>query len=180
MEASTSTPENESTENIKKEYTESDIEINEEWLAGNYEYIERKVLKELKLKRKREEKNHLVNGQVVTAARYRKFKKIEDKGKERVINVEEDAERKRKIKGSWTANGEKETGKRRLERVKRSILATVERPVQKLLKNVFEGDNVSDMDWCSYIIECANVSNLDWVTKLKKGRCVLWASDVLD
>ncbi|GJU36387.1 hypothetical protein Tco_1184741 [Tanacetum coccineum] len=60
--------------------------VNEEWLAGNDEYIERKVLKELKLKRKREEKNHLVDGQ-------------EDKGKERVINVEEDAERKRKIKG---------------------------------------------------------------------------------
>ncbi|GJZ84841.1 hypothetical protein Tco_0650180 [Tanacetum coccineum] len=30
--------------------------VNEEWLAGNDEYIERKVLKELKLKRKREEK----------------------------------------------------------------------------------------------------------------------------
>ncbi|GJZ93306.1 hypothetical protein Tco_0665371 [Tanacetum coccineum] len=62
------------------------VVVNEEWLAGNNEYIERKVLKELKLKRKREEKNHLVDGQ-------------EDKGKERVINIEEDAERKRKIKG---------------------------------------------------------------------------------
>ncbi|GJY62212.1 hypothetical protein Tco_0462869 [Tanacetum coccineum] len=30
--------------------------VNEEWLAGNDEYIERKVLKEMKLKRKREEK----------------------------------------------------------------------------------------------------------------------------
>ncbi|GKB49664.1 hypothetical protein Tco_0900417 [Tanacetum coccineum] len=58
--------------------------VNEEWLAGNDEYIERKVLKELKLKRKREEKKSL--------GRW-------TRGKERVINVEEDAERKRKIKG---------------------------------------------------------------------------------
>ncbi|GJW33738.1 hypothetical protein Tco_0053770 [Tanacetum coccineum] len=81
MEASTSTPGGESTEKVEKEYTESDFEnkpkskrqkqlprydckkqfnqkmvVNEEWLAGNDEYIERKVLKELKLKRKREEK----------------------------------------------------------------------------------------------------------------------------
>ncbi|GKD14811.1 hypothetical protein Tco_1199218, partial [Tanacetum coccineum] len=93
--------------------------------------------------------------------------------------------------GSWTANGEKETRKRRPERVQRSILATVERPVQKcqqahnksvirLLKNVFEGDDVSGIDWCSYIIECASVSKLDWAKKLEKKRCVLWASDVLD
>ncbi|GJS85224.1 peptidase C48, SUMO/sentrin/Ubl1 [Tanacetum coccineum] len=93
--------------------------------------------------------------------------------------------------GSWTANGEKETGKKRPERVQRSILATVERPVQKcqqahnksvirLLKNVFEGDDVSGIDWCSYIIECASVSKLDWAKKLEKKRCVLWASDVLD
>ncbi|GJU32123.1 hypothetical protein Tco_1175712 [Tanacetum coccineum] len=93
--------------------------------------------------------------------------------------------------GSWTANVEKEIGKRRPERVQRSILATVERPIQKcqqahnksiirLLKNVFEGDDVSDIDWCSYIIECASVSKLDWATKSKKGRCVLWASNVLD
>ncbi|GKB99365.1 hypothetical protein Tco_0985502 [Tanacetum coccineum] len=110
MEASISTPGNESTEKVKKEYTKSNIEnkpkskrqkqlprydckkqfnqkmvVNEEWLAGNDEYIERKVLKEMKLKRKREEKNHLVDGQEVmkqktwprniTAARYRKFKK---------------------------------------------------------------------------------------------------------
>ncbi|GJU25544.1 peptidase C48, SUMO/sentrin/Ubl1 [Tanacetum coccineum] len=92
---------------------------------------------------------------------------------------------------SWATNREKETGKRRLERVQRSILATVERPVQKcqqahnksvirLLKNIFKGDDVSDIDWCSYIIECASVSKLDWETKLKKGRCLLWASDVLN
>ncbi|GJZ34557.1 hypothetical protein Tco_0580374 [Tanacetum coccineum] len=49
-----------------------------------------------------------------------------------------------------------------------------------ILKNVFEGNDVSDIDWCSYIIECASVSKLDWATKLKKGHCVLWASDVLD
>nr|GEZ62470.1 actin-binding, cofilin/tropomyosin type [Tanacetum cinerariifolium] len=49
-----------------------------------------------------------------------------------------------------------------------------------VLKNVFEGDDVSDIDSCSYIIECANVSKLDWVTKLKKRHCVLWSSDVLD
>nr|GEX66237.1 ulp1 protease family, C-terminal catalytic domain-containing protein [Tanacetum cinerariifolium] len=60
--------------------------VNEEWLAGNDEYIERKHLKELKLKRKREERYHPEDGQ-------------EDKGKERIVNVEEDVERKRKIKG---------------------------------------------------------------------------------
>ncbi|GJX34893.1 hypothetical protein Tco_0246450 [Tanacetum coccineum] len=65
--------------------------VNKEWLAGNDEYIERKVLKEMKLKRKPEEKNHL--HQDTESSR-----KIEDKGKERVINVEEDAERKRKVK----------------------------------------------------------------------------------
>ncbi|GJY78800.1 hypothetical protein Tco_0484601 [Tanacetum coccineum] len=65
--------------------------VNEEWLAGNDEYIERKVLKEMKLKRKREEKNHLQ--QDTESSR-----KNEDKGKEKVINVEEDAERKRKVK----------------------------------------------------------------------------------
>ncbi|GJX56426.1 hypothetical protein Tco_0286323 [Tanacetum coccineum] len=58
--------------------------VNEEWLAGNDEYIERKVLKEMKLKRKREEKK--------SPGRW-------TRGKEKVINVEEDAERKRKIKG---------------------------------------------------------------------------------
>ncbi|GKC37448.1 hypothetical protein Tco_1049832 [Tanacetum coccineum] len=49
--------------------------VNEEWLAGNDEYIERKQ-------------------QDTESSR-----KNEDKGKEKVINVEEDAERKRKIKG---------------------------------------------------------------------------------
>ncbi|GKB67413.1 hypothetical protein Tco_0928825 [Tanacetum coccineum] len=207
--------------------------LNEEWLAGNDEYIERKVLKELKLKRKREEKKspgRWTRGDEAKdlAEKHKKIKKqqqdtkssrkIEDKGKERVINVEEDAERKRKIKGkgkekvvdveedaerkrkikvkgkekvvdfeeesSWTANEEEETGKRRPKRVQRSILATVERPVQKcqqaynksiirLLKNVFEGDDVSDIDWCSYIIECASVSKLDWATKMKKRTCIM-------
>ncbi|GKA60464.1 hypothetical protein Tco_0759871 [Tanacetum coccineum] len=88
--------------------------LNEEWLAGNDEYIERKVLKELKLKRKREEKKspgRWTRGDEAKdlAEKHKKIKKqqqdtkssrkIEDKGKERVINVEEDAERKRKIKG---------------------------------------------------------------------------------
>nr|GEX62560.1 peptidase C48, SUMO/sentrin/Ubl1 [Tanacetum cinerariifolium] len=49
-----------------------------------------------------------------------------------------------------------------------------------ILKNVFEGDDVSDIDRYSYIIACASISKLDWVKKLKKGRCVLWANDVLD
>ncbi|GKB54230.1 hypothetical protein Tco_0904983 [Tanacetum coccineum] len=236
--------------------------VNEEWLAGNDEYIERKVLKELKLKRKREEKNHLVDGQ-------------EGKGKEKVVDVEEDAERKRKfkIKGKEkVVDFEKgsEKNKRINKQKNNSVLkgrATVrqlfeamrglsperkkviremgfrdliefpifeiptklvfyvvdilnttnmtlecpmgdivitaktvkqvlglpmgrrrlEREGQRdstvnfiVLKNVFEGDDVSDIDWCSYIIECASVSKLDWATKLKKGRCVLWASDVLD
>ncbi|GJY04550.1 hypothetical protein Tco_0370490 [Tanacetum coccineum] len=82
--------------------------VNEEWLAGNDEYIERKVLKELKLKRKREEKNHLVDGQ-------------EDKGKERVINIEEDAERKRKIKGKGkeeVVNVEEDAKQKRKTKVK--------------------------------------------------------------
>nr|GEZ20834.1 reverse transcriptase domain-containing protein [Tanacetum cinerariifolium] len=49
-----------------------------------------------------------------------------------------------------------------------------------VLKNVFEGGDVNNIDWCSYIIECVSVSKLDWATKLKKRCCVLWASDVLD
>ncbi|GJX56425.1 hypothetical protein Tco_0286322 [Tanacetum coccineum] len=46
-----------------------------------------------------------------------------------------------------------------------------------VLKNVFEGDDVSDIDWCSYIIECASVSKLDWATKLKKRTlCIMGQS----
>ncbi|GKC23050.1 hypothetical protein Tco_1025200 [Tanacetum coccineum] len=37
-----------------------------------------------------------------------------------------------------------------------------------VLKNAFEGDDVSDIDWCSYILECASVSNLDWSKTRKK------------
>ncbi|GJX36504.1 hypothetical protein Tco_0248061 [Tanacetum coccineum] len=283
--------------------------VNEEWLAGNDEYIERKVLKELKLKRKREEKKspgRWTKGKervINVEEDVERKRKIKGKGKEKVVDVEEDAKRKRNIKvkgkekvvdiekgseknkrinkqknnsvlkgratvrqlfealrglspkrkkviremgfrdliefpifeiqtklaktGSWTANREKETGKRRPERVQQSILAIVERPVQKcqqltikalsdviietknseymirlniltliantlgscenrstvnftVLKNVFKGNDVSDIDLCSYIIECASVSKFDWATKLKKGGCVLWASDVLD
>ncbi|GKB84268.1 hypothetical protein Tco_0956540 [Tanacetum coccineum] len=88
--------------------------VNKEWLARNDEYIERKVLKELKLKRKREEKKspgRWTRGDEAKdlAEKHKKIKKqqqdtessrkIEDKGKKRVLNVEEDAERKRKIKG---------------------------------------------------------------------------------
>ncbi|GJR69413.1 hypothetical protein Tco_0015478 [Tanacetum coccineum] len=87
--------------------------VNEEWLAGNDEYIERKVLKEMKLKRKREEKKspgRWTRGDEAKdlAEKHKKIKKQqqdtessrknEDKGKEKVINVEEDAERKRKVK----------------------------------------------------------------------------------
>ncbi|GKE42465.1 hypothetical protein Tco_1469749 [Tanacetum coccineum] len=38
-----------------------------------------------------------------------------------------------------------------------------------VLRNVFEGDDVSDIDWCSYIIKCASVSKVDW-SKTKKKR----------
>ncbi|GJY84437.1 hypothetical protein Tco_0497813 [Tanacetum coccineum] len=37
-----------------------------------------------------------------------------------------------------------------------------------VLKNVFEGDYVSDIDWCSYILECTSVSKLDWSKTRKK------------
>ncbi|GJR69414.1 hypothetical protein Tco_0015479 [Tanacetum coccineum] len=43
-----------------------------------------------------------------------------------------------------------------------------------VLKNVFEGDDVSDIDWCSYIIEYTSVSKLDWETKLKKKDVVYY------
>ncbi|GJT97320.1 hypothetical protein Tco_1092838 [Tanacetum coccineum] len=75
----------------KKQFNQKMV-VNEEWLAGNDEYIERKVLKELKLKRKREEKKSLGRW---TRERNRKIK---GKGKEKVVDVEEDAKRKRKIK----------------------------------------------------------------------------------
>nr|GEW59034.1 peptidase C48, SUMO/sentrin/Ubl1 [Tanacetum cinerariifolium] len=37
-----------------------------------------------------------------------------------------------------------------------------------VLRNVFEGDDVSDIDWCSYILECASVSKVDSSKKRKK------------
>nr|GEX38386.1 peptidase C48, SUMO/sentrin/Ubl1 [Tanacetum cinerariifolium] len=37
-----------------------------------------------------------------------------------------------------------------------------------VLRNVFEGDDVSDIDWCSYILECASVSKVDTSKKEKK------------
>ncbi|GKA84341.1 peptidase C48, SUMO/sentrin/Ubl1, partial [Tanacetum coccineum] len=46
--------------------------------------------------------------------------------------------------------------------------------IKALSDNVFEGDDVSDIDWCSYIIECASVSKLDWATKLKKKDVVYY------
>ncbi|GJY78804.1 peptidase C48, SUMO/sentrin/Ubl1 [Tanacetum coccineum] len=42
-----------------------------------------------------------------------------------------------------------------------------------VLRNVFEGDDVSDIDWCSYIIECASVSKVDW-SKTKKKKDVVY------
>nr|GEX77061.1 hypothetical protein [Tanacetum cinerariifolium] len=36
-----------------------------------------------------------------------------------------------------------------------------------VLKNVFEGDDVRDIDWCSYIIKCASVSKLDYEIEKK-------------
>ncbi|GJU37892.1 hypothetical protein Tco_1186246 [Tanacetum coccineum] len=47
-------------------------------------------------------------------------------------------------------------------------------------KNVFEGDDVSDIDWCSYIIECAIVSKLDWATKLKKRTLCIMGQEIQD
>ncbi|GKE22988.1 hypothetical protein Tco_1434500 [Tanacetum coccineum] len=38
-----------------------------------------------------------------------------------------------------------------------------------VLRNVFEGDDVSDIDCCSYILECASVSKVDW-SKTKQRR----------
>ncbi|GJU36106.1 hypothetical protein Tco_1184460 [Tanacetum coccineum] len=43
-----------------------------------------------------------------------------------------------------------------------------------VLRNVFEGDDVSDIDWCSYIIECASVSKVDWSKKKKKKDVVYY------
>nr|GFB86484.1 peptidase C48, SUMO/sentrin/Ubl1 [Tanacetum cinerariifolium] len=37
-----------------------------------------------------------------------------------------------------------------------------------VLRNVFEEDDVSDIDWCSYILKCASVSKVDWSKKEKK------------
>nr|GEX92541.1 leucine-rich repeat protein kinase family protein [Tanacetum cinerariifolium] len=34
-----------------------------------------------------------------------------------------------------------------------------------VLRNVFEGDDVSNIDWCSCILECASVSKVDWSKK---------------
>ncbi|GKF00604.1 hypothetical protein Tco_0027527, partial [Tanacetum coccineum] len=49
-----------------------------------------------------------------------------------------------------------------------------------VLRNVFEGDDVSDIDWCLYILECASVSKVDWSKKRKKGMLSTLGSDVLD
>ena len=43
-----------------------------------------------------------------------------------------------------------------------------------VVKNVFEEDDVTDIDWCSYIIECASESKHDWATKLKKNEIVYY------
>nr|GEY46704.1 peptidase C48, SUMO/sentrin/Ubl1 [Tanacetum cinerariifolium] len=37
-----------------------------------------------------------------------------------------------------------------------------------VLRNVFEGDDASDIDWCSYILECASVSKVDWMKAIFK------------
>ncbi|GKC65875.1 hypothetical protein Tco_1098473, partial [Tanacetum coccineum] len=42
-----------------------------------------------------------------------------------------------------------------------------------VLKNVFEGDDVSDIGWCSYILECASESKLDW-SKTRKKKDVVY------
>ncbi|GJZ60565.1 peptidase C48, SUMO/sentrin/Ubl1 [Tanacetum coccineum] len=47
-----------------------------------------------------------------------------------------------------------------------------------MLRNVFEGDDVSDIDWCSYIIECASVSKVDW-SKTKKKKDVVYYRPVM-
>ncbi|GJQ94810.1 hypothetical protein Tco_0005949 [Tanacetum coccineum] len=47
-----------------------------------------------------------------------------------------------------------------------------------VLRNVFEGDDVSDIDWCSYIIECASVSKVDW-SKTKKKKDVVYYGPVM-
>ncbi|GJY43444.1 hypothetical protein Tco_0431657 [Tanacetum coccineum] len=51
-----------------------------------------------------------------------------------------------------------------------------EEPIEdhvEMLKNVFEGDDVSDIDWCSYILECASESKLDW-SKTRKKKDVVY------
>ncbi|GJV61329.1 hypothetical protein Tco_1467429 [Tanacetum coccineum] len=47
-----------------------------------------------------------------------------------------------------------------------------------VLRNVFEGDDVSDIDWCSYILECASVSKVDW-SKTKKKKDVVYYRPVM-
>ncbi|GJS17859.1 hypothetical protein Tco_0412331 [Tanacetum coccineum] len=47
-----------------------------------------------------------------------------------------------------------------------------------VLKNVFEGDDVSDIDWCSYILECASESKLDW-SKTRKKKDVVYYGPVM-
>nr|GEU48234.1 reverse transcriptase domain-containing protein [Tanacetum cinerariifolium] len=135
------------------------------WIASNEKYFQSKEEKEAKRKRKREEKNLLEDYQETT--------KNKDKGKKEVVDVEQESEMNERLKKQKQSEIEKKEKSRTKEKKSSSLKFSV-------LRNVFEGDDVSDIDWCSYILECASVLKVDWSKTKKKGCCLLWASNVLD
>lgn len=47
-----------------------------------------------------------------------------------------------------------------------------------VLENVLEEDDVTDIDWCTYVYECARLSKKDWVTRKKDRTEVVYYGPV--
>lgn len=43
-----------------------------------------------------------------------------------------------------------------------------------VLKNVFEGDDVNDINWCEHILDCASLSKLAWESRLNHRKSVVY------
>nr|GEW76456.1 ulp1 protease family, C-terminal catalytic domain-containing protein [Tanacetum cinerariifolium] len=163
------------------------------WIASNEKYLQSKAEKEAKRKRKRKEKKSLgrwtrSDETKLLAKKHKRIKKQQayyqettknkDKGKEEVVDVEQESEMNERLKKQKQAETEKKEKSRTEEKRRMNILTLIANTLGScennsslkfiVLRNVFEGDDLSDIDWCSYILECASVSKVDWSKKKKK------------
>nr|GEY62065.1 200 kDa antigen p200 [Tanacetum cinerariifolium] len=194
------------------------------WIASNEKYLQSKIEKESQWKRKRKEKKSpgrwtRSDETKLLAEKHKRIKKQqadyqqttknEDKGKEEVVDVEQESEKNERLKKQKQAETEKKKNQeqRKREECPMGDIVITPKTVKEvlgfsmgtrkleekdkersyennsslkftLLRNVFEGDDVSDIDWCSYILECASVSKVNW-SKTKKKIDVVYYGPVM-